>query len=120
MCIYLDTDSNKPMTAVTTNWRYLNTPQKMSRIEKARIIGKRMKIKIQKMTEKVEHLSSQSSTPVDNDLHTTITDIMDTYGTQVAKLPANNFKRIFWEQQVHTYVHICTYIFTYVYIIKNY
>ena len=66
------------------------------------------------MTEKVEHLSRQLSTPVDNDLRTTITDIMDTYGMQVAKLPAKNFKRIFWEQQVHTYVHI------YIHIIKNY
>ena len=62
---------------------------------------KNLKDRIQRLTAKVEHLCETSSTPVSNDLHITLTDIMAEYGPQVEHLPASNMKRIFWEQQVN-------------------
>ena len=90
-------------TAPTTNWRYLNTPQKLKRVANAKMMTRRLQMRIKRLQSRMESLGEAACTPPDNELYSSIRDIIEVHGPHMTHLPTD-IKRIFWEQQVCMYI----------------
>ncbi len=74
-----------------TNDRYLNTPQKIGKIEL---------IDSFKPREKIRKMNTSEGEVVDDDLHCHLVDIMGENNENIEKTyPQGSFARLFWEEQ---------------------
>lgn len=82
-----------------TNLRYLRSPQKVQRI-KALWSALRNKQRQLQRLRKLELLTYKEGLDVPEDLQQDIGEVITQHQPVIAKLPNDDFKRVFWEQQV--------------------
>ena len=61
---------------------------------------------IKSKEERIEKMLQQSLNHDDEDIGNEVEDIIKEYGETIKKMPTTDMKRIFWEQQVCTIMHI--------------
>ena len=82
------------------NERYLDTPQKASKISKLRNKVRTTKEQIKKLREKIKDISNRYGETLDEGLHSDLVSIMRDNQEQINEAyPEGSFPRLFWEEQ---------------------
>ena len=82
------------------NMRYITTPQRKSRvIKRTRQVGLQTR-RIQRLEQKLANLIKEKGVAVDTELHTGLTQIMNSHSADTDILPDGSLKKIFWQQQL--------------------
>ena len=85
-----------------TNFRYLSSPQKNRRLKLVRNALKNKQRQLNNLRKKLKAVTEKQGVIVsDLALQADIEKVIAKHGQDISKLPADNFRRIFWEQQVH-------------------
>ena len=83
-----------------TNYRFLNTPQRIRQKTSLRNKVKNLVAKNKRLKEKLTLLTEQAGVEIDPSLQSDFLAAVNINQQEVNTLPYNDFKRIFWEQQV--------------------
>lgn len=86
--------------AVGTNLRYMKSPQKEMRIRALKNALRNKRRQLQRMKVKLQEITNQKGVQIDSDLQNDFGSIINGNLENISKLPADDFKRIFWQQQV--------------------
>ena len=82
------------------NDRYLNTPDKVTKIDSLRKRVRKAQIELKKLTEKVDKLIDQGK-EIDQQVHSDLIEVMNNHSGEVYKqFPEGSFARVFWDQQL--------------------
>lgn len=82
------------------NFRYLSSPQKKRRLKLVRQALRNKQRQLQRMKKRLDTLTAEHGVVADDDLQDDLTTVLVKSREEISKLPMNDFKRIFWEQQV--------------------
>ena len=83
-----------------TNIRYMNSHQKRARLLMAKAALRNKQRQLSRMKAKLKELTKKEGVEITDDLSQDLSGVMSDYGKEIKRLPANDFKRILWEQQV--------------------
>ena len=83
-----------------TNIRYMNTRQKKARLLMAKAALRNKQRQLSRMKAKLKELTKKEGVEISEELSHDLSGVIGEYGKEIRKLPANDFKRILWEQQV--------------------
>ena len=83
-----------------TNLRYLLPSEKAKRIRSLRNAVRNQQRHVARLQEKLQSFTETSGVPVDEALGVSIRNVIEKEHPDMTKLPVNDFRRIFWEQQV--------------------
>lgn len=83
------------------NDRYLNTPQRKLRISSLRQKMKKIKTQNARLRKRIENVISHEGISTDLPLEDDLKHMIDTHQTEINDLAQNDFRRIFWNQQVN-------------------
>ena len=84
-----------------TNDRYLNTPEKKSKIDSLKKRARHAEKKAAKLFEKIENITRTDGNIVSEELHNDLVTIMTNNDQKVKdSFPEGSFRRLFWEQQL--------------------
>ena len=83
------------------NDRYLNTPQQKLRITSLRQKIKKIKAQNAHLQKRIENVISHEGIGTDLPLEDDLKHMIDTHQTEINDLAQNDFRRIFWNQQVN-------------------
>ncbi len=86
--------------AAGTNLRYMQTPQKERRIRALKQALRNKQRRLQRIEAKLHVLTKQSGVQIDADLQNDFKSIIDSNQDDIGRLPVDDFKRVFWQQQV--------------------
>lgn len=90
-------------TSSHTNFRYLDSPQKLARYKKLKERCDRAEKEIKRLKENIAKLMDEKSVAVDEPLHQDLTQIMEDHTHEVvAQFPEDSFQRLFWNQQLQS------------------
>ena len=79
----------------------MRTPQKLSALRKARTIIKARDRRVKRMKKKLDSMTAASGVELEESASLEIERVIDHHSSEISALPASDFKRIFWDQQVH-------------------
>ena len=92
--------SSSESSAKHTNDRYLNTPEKLSKIDSLRKRAMKAESQNMKLREKIRKMTDSQGEVIDDDLNADLTDIMSENHDRIEKTyPEGSFARLFWEEQ---------------------
>ena len=92
--------SSSESSAKYTNDRYLDTPQKIGKIDSLRKRALNAESQNIKLREKIRKMNTSEGEVVDDDLHCHLVDIMGKNHEKIEKTyPQGSFARLFWEEQ---------------------
>ena len=80
--------------------RFMKTPDKLSALRNARNTIRKHDRKIEKIKVRLESLTSTRGIAVESNVQEEITQIIQRESPVMESLPAFDFRRIFWKQQV--------------------
>ena len=84
-----------------TNYRYLNTPQKVERLHKFRSFVRVCHQKVERLKKRATAIIEEEGIAVDEEINEDLGSIMRENSPKITeKYPADSFARIFWEQQL--------------------
>ena len=83
-----------------TNIRYMNSHQKRARLLMAKAALRNKQRQLSRMKAKLKELTKKEGVEITDDMSQDLSGVMSDYGKEIKRLPANDFKRILWEQQV--------------------
>lgn len=83
-----------------TNIRYMNSCQKRARLLIAKAALRNKQRQLGRLKTKLKELTKKQGVEISDGLSGDFSDVIRDYDGEIKKLPANNFKRVFWEQQV--------------------
>ena len=93
------------VTAKNINWRYLATPAKKQKAERRRRQLSDCQRRIRKLEEHISSLvESNTSCLQEEELHEELENIVEEHDHKMCQLKQDDIKRIFWNQQVCTYI----------------
>ena len=81
-------------------YRFMKTPDRLSALRNARDTIRKRNRKIAMIKVRLESLTSQRGIAVESDIQEEIDQVIHRETPAMESLPASDFKRIFWEQQV--------------------
>lgn len=82
-----------------TNYRYLSTPEKIERMKNLHEVVRSKERLIQTLRKKIDHVIQEEGIEVDEAMHNDLVTIMKKHGQSDDNL-SDNFKDIFWQQQL--------------------
>lgn len=82
------------------NLRYMQTPQKVMRIRALKNALRNKQRRLQRVKAKLQVITRQSGIQIDNDLQKDLRGIIDGSQDDIERLASDDFKRVFWQQQV--------------------
>ena len=84
-----------------TNLRYITTPHHTKRIQSLRSMIHSARKRIKRLNKKLDQLTLKDGVECDDELlNSDMSAVMDKHRSEIEALDRNDFKRIFWEQQV--------------------
>ena len=87
-------------TSIYTNYRYLSTPEKISRLSDMQHQKRLAKLKIDRLLKKLDLITDKEGVYVDDETSDDLKSIMtDKEDETLSMLPEGSFKRLFWQQQ---------------------
>ena len=78
----------------------MNTPERLSLRAAKKTLCMRDQ-KIARMKLRLESLTSEKGVEVDQDVQEEITEVIRDKNEEMQSLPISDFRRVFWDQQVH-------------------
>ena len=81
-------------------YRFMKTPDRLSALRNARDTIRKRDRKIAKIKVRLESLTSKRGIAVESDVQEEIAQVIQRETPVMESLPASDFRRIFWEQQV--------------------
>lgn len=94
------TKKKNVVTCSKTNLRYLHSPQKRARMLRMKAVLLNKERQISRLREKLNDLTNEHGVEVTKELKDDFSGVIKDYDPEIKKLPAQHFKRVFWEQQV--------------------
>lgn len=95
-----ETGANKGSPSNHTNYRYLNTPEKVQRLQRLHHSARMSRKQADRLKTRLAEVIEQRSSIVNDELHSDLTQIMQENSEKVLDAyPPDSFARIFWEQQ---------------------
>ena len=87
-------------SSIYTNYRYLSTPEKLSRLSDTQYQKRLAKLKIDRLLKKLDLITNRESVCIDDETSDDLKTIMIEEEDEVlAKCPEGSFQRLLWEQQ---------------------
>ena len=87
-------------TSIYTNYRYLSTPDKVSRLSEIQHQKRLAKLKIDRLLKKLDLITDKEGVCIDDETSDDLKSIMtDEEDAILAKFPEGSFQRLFWQQQ---------------------
>ena len=87
-------------SSIYTNYRYLSTPEKVSRLSDLQHQKRLAKLKIDRLLKKLDLITIKESVCIDDETSDDLKHIMSEQENEVlTKFPEGTFQRVFWEQQ---------------------
>ena len=84
----------------TTNLRYMRSPQKRARMLRMKEVLHNKERQIQRWKKRFKNLTEKHGVEVTKELEDDFKSIIKSHDGEMKKLPVQNFKRVFWDQQV--------------------
>ena len=94
------TRKNKRPIHSKTNLRYMSSHQKRARMLQVKAALHNKRRQLERVRKKVAELTEKQGVEISDDLSGDFNDVIKDHDEEIKKLPANSFKRVFWEQQV--------------------
>ena len=79
----------------------MNTPERLSALRTAKQTLRMRDQKISRMKQRLESLTTKKSVEVDSEVSQEIEDVIKEKSSEIEALPKSDFRRVFWDQQVH-------------------
>jgi hypothetical protein len=92
--------SRQKLSNNKTNHRYLTTPQRTTRILDLKKKVKNVMNRNRRLTKLLEDMTSSSGITTDSVLQEDVTRVLTANMNEINQLPQNDFRTIFWKQQV--------------------
>ena len=82
------------------NYRYLNTPEKVQRLQEMRTVKNRTQTQLDRIKVQLQKVVEEEGVEVTEELHSDLKQIVSSHDSQVtATTQPDSFQKIFWEQQ---------------------
>lgn len=81
----------------------MKTPDRLAALKNARKTLRMRDQKIARMRKKLEVLTSEKGIEVDSEVQEEIEYVIQEKRSYIESLPVNDFRRVFWEQQVSSF-----------------
>ena len=78
----------------------MKTPERSTALKVAKQMLRIRDQRITRMKKKLDLLTSQKSVAVDDEVQKEIEEVISNRKSEIEALPASDFRRVFWEQQV--------------------
>ena len=92
--------STSETSSIYTNYRYLSTPEKVSRLSDTQHQKRLAKLKIDRLLKKLDLITNKEGVCIDDETSNDLKSIMKQEEDEVlAKFPEGSFQRLFWQQQ---------------------
>ena len=79
----------------------MKTPEKIAVLRKARETLRKRDRKIAHMKRRLELLTQDRGIAVETDVQNEIQEVIQRENSEIESLPDSDFRKIFWQQQVH-------------------
>ena len=93
--------SKKKEPSTSSNFRYLSSPQKKRRLQLVKQSLRNKTRQLQRLKKKLERLTAKHGVIADDSLQSDLVSVLMKSREEIEKLPMNDFKKVFWEQQVY-------------------
>ena len=82
----------------------MKTPERLSALRAARKTLRMRDQKIARIKQILESLTSEKGVEIDQEVHEEITEVIKDKNEEIQSLPASDFRRVFWDQQVDLFL----------------
>lgn len=109
--VYSNFTKEKSTAATGTNLRYMQSREKDRRIKALKSALRNKQKRLMRIQGKLKKITEQSGIMIDGKLQNDFKEVIDGHQSSINKLPTDDFKRIFWEQQVimNSCMHVVMY-----------
>ena len=101
MCVCLSVSLCAYIIYTLLLYRFMKTPEKLSALRNARLTLRKRDRKIAHIKKQLESLTLERGVAVESEVQVEIQGVIDRENSEMESLPRSDFRRIFWEQQVH-------------------
>ena len=98
--VYSNFNKEKSTAATGTNLRYMQSPDKDRRIKALKTALRNKQKRLVRIQGKLKKITEQSGIMIDGKLQNDFKEVIEDHQSNINKLPTDDFKRIFWQQQV--------------------
>ena len=86
------------------NLRYMNSSQKKRHLKLVQQALANKQRQLKRLKKRMDTLTEKYGIVADDCMQSDILNVLSKHNDEISKLPAHDFKRVFWEQQVRSYV----------------